>query len=151
MIRNSVTLLQYAGYLLVVGLASAFYNAATGEAGFNRHGASGLIACGGSAVLVFIFGWLTGKGKEWAAWAGLALSFLLLAYGGKTLFSLLSRVDQNATELIVSRAKEYKEELTDAAARNAILYKAGIFGALFFFSLWTFLRLGTSLRRGKAA
>ncbi len=148
MIRNSVTLLQYAGYLLVIGLASAFYNAATGEAGFNKHGASGLYACGGSAVLAFVFGWLTGKGKEWASWAGLVLSFVLFAYGGSTLFSLLRDVDHNAIELVAKRAKD-GEVLAETAAKNAILYKAGIFGALFVFSLLTFLKLGTTLRRSK--
>src|SRR6188472_1407281 len=63
--RNSITLLQYAGFLLVVGLASAFYSAADRTAGWNPHGASGLYACGGSAVVIAILGWLTSKGKEW--------------------------------------------------------------------------------------
>lgn len=145
MIRNSITLFQYAGYLLVIGLASALYNAATGEAGWNRHGASGLYACGGSAVLAAVLGYLTGKGKEWAAWTGLAICFLLLAYGGQTLFTLVRDIDGNAHKVVADRA------ITLEAARSTILYKAGIFGALFVFSLLTFLKLGTSLRRGKTA
>ena len=148
MVRNSITLLQYAGYLLVIGLASAFYNAATGEAGFNKHGVTGLYACGGSAVVIALFGWLTGKGKEWAAWAGLVLTFVLLAFGGQTLFSLVRDVDGKALELATKRAAD-GETLTVAAARSAVLYRAGIFGALFVFSLLTFLKLGISLRRGK--
>jgi len=150
MIRNSVTLLQYAGYLLVVGLASAFYNAATGEAGFNKHGVSGLIACGSAAVVVFILGWLTGKGKEWAAWTGLVLSFILFAYGAHTVFGLLRDVDLSTIDLVKKRA-EAGETLTDQAAKNAVLYKAGIFGAMFIFSLLTFLKLGTAVRRSKSA
>jgi len=150
MIRNSITLLQFAGYLFIVGLASVFYNAATGEAGFNKHGVTGLYACGGSAVLIALFGFLTGKGKEWAAWAGLVLAFLLLAFGGQTLFGILRDVDGKALELIRKRA-EAGETLTEAAARSAMLYRAGIFGALFVFSLLTFLKLGLALRRGKTA
>ena len=150
MIRNSITLFQYAGYLLVIGLASAIYNAATGEAGWNRHGASGLYACGGSAVVATVLGYLAGKGKELAAWTGLALSFMLLSYGGYKFFSLLRDVDHNAIELLLERAKG-GEILTEQAARSTILYKAGIFGTLFVFSMGTFLRLGTSLRRGKSA
>jgi hypothetical protein len=150
MIRNSITLLQYAGYLFVIGLASVLYNAATGEAGFNKHGLSGLYACGGSAVLAAIFGVLTGKSKEWAAWAGLILAFLLLSFGGYKVFDMLRNIDAHTVDLIKKRAEEGLT-LTDEAARKAIYYRAGIFGALFAFSLHAFLKLGTALRAGKTA
>jgi hypothetical protein len=150
MIRNSITLLQFAGYLLVIGLASAFYNAATGEVGFNPHGVSGLYACGGSAVAIGLFGWLTGKGKEWAAWAGLVLSFVLFAYGGYKVFSTMRDVDASAREIMNLRFRD-GEPITFEGARISALYKAGTFGALLIFSLGTFLRLGLSLRHGKAA
>lgn len=143
--RNSITLLQYAGFLLVVGLASAFYSAADRTAGWNPHGATGLYVCGGAAVVTFIFGLLTGKGKEWAAWAGLALAFLLLAYGGKTLFTIVRDVSGQAADVIQKRG------ISQEAAERTVYYKAAIFGALFVFSISAFLRLGLSLRRGGTA
>jgi hypothetical protein len=143
--RNSIILLQYAGFLLVVGLASAFYSAADRTAGWNPHGKSGLIACGSAAVVAAVFGWLTGKRKEWAAWAGLALSFILLAYGGSTLFSTVRDVSGLAAKVAVERG------IDQAAAERTILYKAAIFGAMFVFSVSAFLRLGFSLRRGGTA
>jgi hypothetical protein len=146
--RISITLFQYAGFLLVVGLASAFYNAATREAGWNAHGATGLYACGGSAVVVGLMAWLTGKGMEGAAWVGLALAFLLVSYGSWTLFKLLRDVDGNAQEVLIKRAAE---QLTIEDARRVVLYKAGIFGAMVIFSLSALLRLATPLRRSKTA
>ena len=143
--RNSITLFQYAGFLLVVGLASAFYSAADRTAGWNTHGATGLYACGGSAVIVSIMAWLTGKGKEWAAWVGLVLAFLLLAYGGKTLFALVRDVPGHALKIATDRGIDPED------AERAVLYKAGIFGMMAIFSLSTFLRLGLALRRGKTA
>ncbi len=150
MIRNSITLFQYAGYLFVIGLASVFYNAATREAGWNPHGISGLYACGGSAVVAGILAWLTGKGKEGAAWAGLVLAFLLLAFAGQKLFGIVRDVDASAVDLIAKR-KEAGEILTHDAARSSMIYRAVIFGALFVFSLMTFMKLGLALRRGKTA
>lgn len=143
--RNSVTLFQYAGYLLVIGLASAFYSAGESRAGWNSHGASGLYACGGAAVVVGVLGWLTGKGKEWAAWAGLAVAFLLLAYGGKTCFALLRDVTGNASKVAAERS------ISMEAAERVVYYKAGIFGVMAVFSISAFLRLGLALRRAKAA
>lgn len=148
--RNSITLFQYAGFLLVVGLASAFYSAADRTAGWNPHGASGLYACGGAALIIAVMAWLVGKGRQGAAWVGLALAFLLFAYGGKTLFALLRDVSGNVDQLVVERAKK-GDILTTEAAHRTILYKAGIFGAMAIFSLSAFLRLGLALARGKSA
>ena len=143
--RNSITLFQYAGFLLVVGLASAFYSAADRTAGWNAHGATGLYACGGSAVIVALMAWLTGKGKEWAAWVGLVLAFLLLAYGGKTLFTLVRDVPGQALKVATERGIDPED------AERVVLYKAGIFGVMAIFSLSAFLRLGLALRHGKTA
>jgi hypothetical protein len=150
MIRNSITLLQYAGYLLVIALASVFYNPAEGSAGFNKHGLTGLYVCGGAAALIAVLGVLTGKGKEGAAWAGLVISFVLLAFGGQKLFSFVRDIEGHALELIAKRATD-GEVLTQSAAHDSIVYRAIIFGALFIFSLLTFLKLGLALRRGKTA
>jgi len=143
--RNSITLLQYAGFLLVVGLASAFYSAADRTVGWNIHGASGLKACGCAALLIAVLGILTGKGKAMAAWVGLALAFLLLSYGGMTLFKTLRDVSGAAVEVAADRG------ITQQAAERAVLYKAGIFGAMAVFSLSAFMRLGLSLRNDKTA
>ena len=144
--RNSITLFQYAGFLLVVGLASAFYSAATREAGWNAHGATGLYVCGGAAVVIAVLAWLTGKGKELAAWAGLLLAFVLFAYGAFKLFTMVRDLDGQAAEVMKLRT-----ELAEDAARRVVLYKAGIFGALAIFSISAFLRLGLSLRHEKSA
>lgn len=143
--RNSISLFQYAGYLLIIGLASAFYSAATREVGWNAHGATGLYVCGGVAVVVALMAWLTGKGNELAAWVGLGLAFLLLAYGGWTLFTLLRDVPGQALKVATDRGIEPED------AERVVLYKAGIFGVMAIFSLGTFLRLGVALRRGKTA
>lgn len=143
--RNSITLFQFAGYLLIIGLASAFYSAADRSVGWNAHGATGLYACGGSAVVIALMAWLTGKGKEWAAWVGLVLAFVLLAYGGKTLFTLLRDVSGQALKVATDRGIDPED------AERVVLYKAGIFGVMAIFSLGTFLRLGVALRRGKSA
>lgn len=172
--RNSITLFQYAGFLLVVGLASAFYSAADRTAGWNPHGATGLYACGGSALIIALMAWLTGKGKEWAAWVGLVLAFVLLAYGGQTLFKLVRDVPGQAILAVSARDEKIAEQIRAAdeisggrrkeghgviiydyldyeAAHRVVLYKAGIFGMMAIFSLSAFLRLGLALRHGKTA
>lgn len=143
--RNSITLFQYAGFLLVVGLASAFYSAADRTAGWNAHGATGLYACGGAALIIALMAWLTGKGNEWAAWVGLVLAFLLLAFGGKTLFTIVRDVGGQALKVATDRG------IAPEDAERVVLYKAGIFGAMAIFSLSAFVRLGLSLRHGKSA
>ena len=143
--RNSISLFQYAGYLLIIGLASALYSAADRSIGWNAHGASGLYACGGAAVVVALMAWLTGKRMEWAAWVGLVLAFVLLAYGGQTLFKLVRDVTGEALKVAADRG------INKEAAERVVLYKAGIFGAMAIFSLGTFMRLGLALRRGKTA
>ena len=143
--RNSITLFQYAGFLLVVGLASAFYSAADRTAGWNAHGATGLYACGGSALIIALMAWLTGKGNEWAAWVGLVLAFLLLAFGGKTLFTIVRDVGGQALKVAMERGIDPED------AERVVLYKAGIFGVMAIFSLSAFLRLGLALRRGQTA
>ena len=148
MTRNSVSLLQYSGYLLVAALASVFYNAATGEAGYNAHGITGLASCGGAAVLSAVLGILTGKGQSWAAWVGLTLSFVLFAFGGHKVFDILRDLDASALDIYKKRAAE---GITENGARNAAIYRAGIFGFMMIVSLLTFLKLGLSLRHGKTA
>jgi hypothetical protein len=143
--RNCITLYQFAGFLLVVGLASAFYSAADRSVGWNAHGASGLYACGGSAVVAAILAYFTGKGKEGAAWAGLALAFLLLSYGGYTLFTTVRDIS-GAADVV-----QEKRNITHEAAERVVIYKACIFGAMTIFALNAFLRLGVSLRQPKTA
>lgn len=143
--RNAITLLQYAGFLLVVGLASAFYSAADRTVGWNPHGVSGLIACGGAAALIAVLGILTGKGKSAAAWVGLALAFLLLSYGGMKTFQTLRSLAEEGVKLAASRG------ITQEAAERSLLYKSWIFGAMALFSLNAFMRLGMSLRSDKTA
>jgi hypothetical protein len=148
--RNSITLLQYAGFLLICGLASVLYSAETRTAGWNGHGISGLIACGSAAVVVALMGWLAGKGKEVAVWIGVGLAFILLSYGGYTFFKLIRDVPGNAADLVASRAAK-GEVIALEAAERSIQYKAGVFAAMAFFSITAFLRLGLSLRRGGTA
>ena len=143
--RNSISLFQYAGYLLIIGLASAFYSAATRELGWNAHGATGLYVCGGVAVVIALMAWLTGKGHELAAWVGLGLAFILFAYGAWTLFTLLRDIPGQALKVATDRGIDPED------AERVVLYKAGIFGVMAIFSLGTFLRLGVALRRGKSA
>ena len=109
-----------------------------------------MYACGGAAVVIAVTAVLNRKGMGMAAWAGLLLAFLLLAYGGKTVFSLLRDIDGNAAQLVIDRAKK-SEVITPEAAQRTIVYKAGIFAAMTAFSLNAFLRLGLALRRGKEA
>lgn len=130
--RISITLLQYAGYLLVIGLASAFYNAADGTLGWNPKGSTGLIALGISAAVALVLGLIAGKGKEWAAWGGVVLSFVLLAYTGMTAFKTARGVSSGDLE-------------------GHLWYKAALFAITAVFSISTFLRIGLALRRGKSA
>ena len=130
--RIAITLQQYAGYLLIVGLASAFYNAAERAVGWNEKGKSGLIALGISAVIVFVLGALAGKGKQWAGWAGLAVNFLLLSYSGHTAFKTAKGVSSGELD-------------------GYLWYKAALFGVVLLLSVFTFIKLGTALRRDKLA
>ncbi len=148
--RTSIILLQYAGFLLVIGLASVFYSAETRTAGWNQRGISGLIACGGAAAVVAVMGFQVARGKSVAAWVGLTIAFLLLSYGGFTAFKLLRDVDGNAWKLVGDRLKE-GVVLIPQDAERAILYKAGIFGFMAIFSLSAFIRLGAILRNDRTA
>jgi hypothetical protein len=143
--RNSITLLQYAGFLLVVGLASAFYSAADRTVGWNPHGVSGLAACGGAAVIIGVLGVLVAKGQPWAQWAGVALAFLLLSFGGMQVFKIGRDIEKPAAEMAVKRG------ITQEAAERAMIYRVGIFGAMTLFSLQAFMRVGLALRREPAA
>ena len=150
--RLSIVLFQYAGFLLVCGLASVLYSAETRTAGWNGHGISGLIACGSAAVVIAIMGVLAGRGKGMAVWVGLGLAFMLLTYGGFTFFKLVRDIPGNAAEAITKRAAGPKGEvLTMDAAERAVAYKAGVFGVMALFSLSAFVRLGTAVRHEKTA
>ncbi|HEX2749111.1 MAG TPA: hypothetical protein VHM91_13985 [Verrucomicrobiales bacterium] len=149
--RISIILFQYAGFLLVCGLASVLYSAETRTAGWNGHGISGLIACGSAAVIIAITAVLAGKGKGNAVWAALGLAFILLSYGGFTFFKLVRDIPGNATEMINKRAADKKEDLKREDAERAITYKAGVFGVMALFSLSAFVRLGTAVRNEKTA
>jgi hypothetical protein len=84
--RSAATILfSFAAMLLVLGLASAFYSH-DHVLGWNPKGRSGLIICGVSAGLAVIFGFLSDKGQQWAVYAGLALSFLIIAMPGSRFF-----------------------------------------------------------------
>ena len=71
--------------LLVLGLVSGFYSH-DHVLGWNPKGKSGVMSCGISALLALIFGWLSDKGKSWALYAGLALSFMTIAMPGSRFF-----------------------------------------------------------------
>src|SRR5687767_4661192 len=118
--RISTTLLQYAGYLLVIGLASAFYNAADRTLGWNPKGSTGLIALGISAAVALALGFMAGKGREWAGWGGLVLSFVLLAYTGMTAFKTARGVSSGDLE-------------------GHLWYKAALFAITAVFSISAFL------------
>jgi hypothetical protein len=141
--RISIVLLQYAGFLLVCGLASVLYSAETRTAGWNPHGISGLIACGGGALIAALMGLLAGKGKGFAVWVGLALAFLFLSYGGFKFFNLIRDVSGNAAPVVTER------KISQEDAERTVIYKAGVFGAAALFSLIAFLRLGTGVRNEK--
>ena len=130
--RISITLLQYAGYLLVIGLASAFYNAANGTLGWNPKGSTGLIALGISAAVALVLGLIAGKGREWAGWGGIVLSFVLFAYTAVTAFKTARGVSSGDLE-------------------EHLWYKAALFAITAVFSISTFLRIGLAMRRGKLA
>ena len=129
--RISVILLQYAGYLFVLGLASAFYNAADRTPGWNPKGVSGLIALGIFAVVSLVLGMVAGKGRSWAGWAGLILSFVLFAYTALTAFKTARGVSAGDLD-------------------GHLWYKAALFAITALFSISTFLRLGVILRRKPA-
>ena len=130
--RIAIILQQYAGYLLVVGLASVFYNPQARVVGWYGEGKTGLIALGASAVLAFICGALAGKGKQAAGWAGIGLAFMLLSFCGYKAFSIARGV------------------AGDTLADHK-WYQATLFGIAFFFSVLTFIKLGTALRRDNLA
>ena len=130
--RISITLLQYAGYLLILGLASVFYNAADRSIGWNPKGVSGLIALGSSAAVAALLGFFAGKGKEWAGWGGVILSFALLSYCGMTAFKTARGVSSGELD-------------------GHLWYKAALFGITVIFSISAFLRVGVIMRRGKTA
>jgi hypothetical protein len=130
--RIAITLQQYAGYLLVTGLASAFYNAADKTFGWNDKGKSGLIALGAFAVLAFIFGVIAAEGKKWAGWAGLVLSFFLLCFGGSKAFS-------TGRAISAGDKPEY------------LWFQVILFAVTMVFSIFTFIKLGTALRRSPQA
>ena len=130
--RISIYLLQYAGYLLIIGLASAFYNAADRLMGWNPKGASGLIALGSSAAVALLLGLFAGKGKTWAGWGGVVLSFALLSYCGMTAFKTARGVSSGELE-------------------GHLWYKAVLFAITAVFSISAFLRVGLIMRRGRTA
>ncbi len=130
--RIAITLQQYAGYLLVIGLASVFYNPDARTVGWYAAGKTGLIALGASALLVFLCGVIAGKGKEAGGWVGLVLNFLLLSFCGYKAFSIARQV-------------------SDGTLADYKWYQATLFAVAFVFSVLTFIKLGTSLRRDKLA
>jgi hypothetical protein len=84
--RSAATILySFAAMLLVLGLVSGFYSH-DHVIGWNPKGKSGLMICGISAALAVVFGLLSDKGQKWAVYAGLALSFLIIAMPGSRFF-----------------------------------------------------------------
>lgn len=130
--RISITLLQYAGYLFVIGLASVLYNAADRSLGWNPKGVSGLIALGCSGAVALVLGLFAGKGKEWAGWGGVILSFALLSYCGMKAFQTARGVSGGDIE-------------------GHHWYKALLFAIAAVFSISAFLRVGLIMRQGKTA
>ncbi len=124
--RSVATILySFAAMLLVLGLASAFYNPQH-EFGWNEQGKSGLIVCGIGAVLSVIFGYLSDKGQNWTVYAGLVVAFLFIAVGGKNFFLA---------------GREW------SGGEAAKWFRMVIFGGAFVAALRTFLQLSLTLRR----
>lgn len=113
--------------LLVLGLVSGFYNH-DHQLGWNPKGVSGVISCGVTAVLALILGWFSDKGKGWALYAGLALSFMTIAMPGSRFF-------------VAGRAYSSGDETK--------WLSMVVLGCTVLVALRTFLQLSLIARRGK--
>lgn len=127
-IHKASTLRLYALGLLLVGLASVFYNAKEGTVQWHGEGKTGLIANGIGAVLAVIFSLYAAKGKVWAHWAGAILCFMLLIVGFNKGFLTVR-------EMSAETAKQY------------LWFKATILLATGFLSLIALMPLLIYLRR----
>ena len=95
---SSKTLRIYAVLLLIIGAASVLFDPTVGAVTLYAEGKTGLIVCGIAAALAVAFSRLIAGGTSWARWAGLALSFLLLAQSGPKAFSLAKGVSAGTKE-----------------------------------------------------
>jgi hypothetical protein len=128
--NKSGTLRLYALALLVIGLASAFFNAETSAFGYNSKGVSGLIADGSAAVIALVLSFFAAKNLSWAHWSGAILAFMFLIMGFKNGF-LISRAINAGTEPAFH------------------WYKAALFGATAFVSLAALMPLLIYIRRDR--
>jgi hypothetical protein len=72
-------LIRYGLFLISVGIVAVLYNPKTGQFGFNSAAKTALISgsiCGG---LSLVWGWLLGRGMNWARWGAILSSSLFLA------------------------------------------------------------------------
>ena len=123
--RIAAVLFTYAALMLLPGLFSVFYNSEH-LVGWTPHGKTGLIACGTGAVLAAIFGFCSQRGRSWALWAGLALSFLFVAQCGSSSFKAVRAMSD-------SDPKAW--------------FKLAVNSAAFLVSLRTFVTLGLIARQ----
>ena len=123
--RVASTLFTYAALMLLPGLFSVFYNAEH-VIGWNPHGKTGLIACGIGAVLAAIFGFCSQRGRSWALWAGLFVTFLFVAQCGSSSFKAVRAMSDG-----------------DPKA----WFKLAVNAAAFLFSLRAFVTLGLIARQ----
>jgi len=114
---SSRTLRIYALLLLAIGAASVLFDPTVGAVTLYPEGKTGLIVCGIASALAVAFSRLIAGGTSWARWAGLALSFLLLAQSGPKAFSLAKAVSAGIE-------------------KGHIWYKATLFAIIAVVSLW---------------
>lgn len=126
--NKSRTLIIYGVALLVIGLASVFYNAESSEFGINSAGKTGLIVLGIGAVIARILAIFAAKNLLWAHWAGAFLAFMFLIMGFKNGF-------------MISRA------ISSGMEPEWHWYKAALFGATAFVSLAALMPILIFLRR----
>jgi hypothetical protein len=74
------------------------YDPIQGAVALYLKGKTGLIVCGVAAVLAVAMARLVTAGVPWARWAGLILSFLLLAQSGPKAFSIAKAVSAGTKE-----------------------------------------------------
>jgi hypothetical protein len=126
---QSKILLAYAFLLLIPGLASVLYDPIQGAVALYLKGKTGLIVCGVAAVLAVAMARMVTAGVPWARWAGLILSFLLLAQSGPKAFSIAKAVSAGTKE-------------------GHFWYQATLFAVIAAISLWATVGQFVSMRLG---